>query len=135
VIFFFDENISEYAARMLSCFDRNNEMRAGDNWVPKGTPDKDLLPKVASWGDKTVVVSGDARILKNKVERKVLKECNLTFVYLAPGWTKLPWEDFAWRIVKVWPDVVKNVEQAPQPLVFEVSGQLKVQAVSRISSL
>lgn len=135
MIFFFDENISEYAARMLSYFDRKNEMRAGDAWVRKGTPDKDWLPVVASWGDKVIVVSGDARILTNKVERKVLKESNVAFVYLARGWTQLQWEEYAWKIVKVWPGIVKNVEQAPYPSVFEVSMGLKVQAESLISKL
>ncbi len=120
---------------MLSYFDRNNEMRASIAYFPKGTHDKDWLPVVASWGDKIVVVSGDARILKNRVERQVLKECKLGFVYLAPGWTKLQWEEYAWKIVKVWPDIVKNVEQTPYPSVFEVSMGLKVQAESLISKL
>jgi len=132
VIFFFDENISEYAARMLGYFDRKNEMRASVDYFKKGTPDTDWLSTVAKWGDKTVVVSGDARILLNKVERQVLKECKLTCVYLARGWTKLPWEESAWRIVKAWPDIVKNVEQAPYPSVFEVSLGPKVQAEGRI---
>ncbi|MBN2020637.1 MAG: hypothetical protein JW749_10490 [Sedimentisphaerales bacterium] len=132
MIFFFDECISEYAARMLGSFDRRNEMRASIDNFDKGTPDEEWLPKVSSWGDRTVVVSGDARILRNQVQRQVLKECKIAFVYLAPGWTKLPWEEYAWRIVKVWPDIVKNVEQAPYPSVFEVSLGLKVQPEGRI---
>ncbi len=96
------------------------------------------MEEIASWNDNetTVVVCGDGRILKNKVEKQVLKESNLMFVYLARGWTTLEWPVFAWKIVKVWPDIVRNVEQAHYSMLFEVAvGGLKVQSISRISDL
>jgi len=64
-----------------------------------------------------------------------LKECNLMFVCLAPGWPRLPWDDYAWKIVKVWPDIVKNVAQARYPMVFEVTVGLKILIIGQISKL
>lgn len=58
------------------------------------------------------------------------------FVLLASGWTNLEWRDIAWKIVKVWPDVIRNVEQARYPMVFEVTvGTLKIRPMGRVSSL
>ena len=135
MIFFFDENISPYAAYMLSHFDREHQMRASIDSFERGTPDTTWMPIVASWDGDPVVVSGDGRILRNRAERQVLKECGRMFVYLAAGWTKLPWEEFAWRIVRVWPDVTNSVKEARYPMVFEVSGGLKVQPIGRIDKL
>ena len=135
MIFFFDENISEYAARMLAAFDRNNEMRAAVDHFERGTPDTEWIPVVASWDDDPVAVCADGRILKNKVERHVLRECELMFVYLATGWTHTPWEEYAWKIVKAWPQIVKNVGEARYPMLLEVSTRPKVQSIGRIDSL
>jgi hypothetical protein len=135
VIFFFDACVSRYVAYMLGHFDRNHQMRASVDHFKEGTPDKEWMPVVASWGDDVVVVSGDGRILRNRAEKQVLKECRRTFVCLAPVWPKLPWEEYAWRFVKVWPDIIKNVQQARYPTVFEVSHNLKVQSTGRIDQL
>ena len=138
MIFFADECISKNAAYMLDIFERQHQVRACLDYFDKGTPDIDWMQAIASWNktETTVAVCGDGRILKNKVQKRVLKECELMFVYLAPGWTNLQWSVFGWKIVKVWPDIVKNVEQARYPMLFEVAaGGLKIQARGRISNL
>lgn len=138
MIFFTDENISKNAAYMLDNFEQKHEVRACLDYFDRGTPDTEWMRVVASWdeSDTTVVVCGDGRILKNKVEKQVLKECGLMFVLLAPGWLHLEWSVFGWKIVKAWPHIVKNIEQARYPMVFEVpvSG-LKIQTRGRISNL
>jgi hypothetical protein len=101
MIFFFDECISHHAVAMIGQFDRDHEMRASVHYFDPGAPDTEWMPIVASWGNDSVVVSGDGRILRNRVERKVLRDCRRSFVCLAPGWTKLPWSEYAWKIVKV----------------------------------
>jgi hypothetical protein len=135
VTFFTDENISEYLARMLESFDRKNEIRAHADYFKKGTPDAEWMREVAGWGSDIVAVCGDGRILKNAAERKVLKECNLMFVHLASGWTCLPWEEIAWKFIKAWPSIVKEVCQANHPMLFEVSVNGKISSKGRISSL
>lgn len=136
MIFFTDECISKNAAYMLNHFELKYEVRAYSDYFTQGTPDSEWMQKVASWDDVTVAICGDGRILKNKVERQVLKECDLMFVLLASGWTTLQWTVFGWKIVKAWPDIVRNVEQARYPTVFEVTvGNLKVRSRGRTSDL
>lgn len=135
VIFFADENISEYLARMLDIFDRKNEIRAHADYFDKGTPDAEWMQKVASWSKDVVAICGDGRILKNKAERKVLKECNLMFVHLASGWTRLPWEEQVWKLIKAWPNIREQVSCARFPMLFGVSVNGKVGSRGRISSL
>jgi len=138
VILFTDENISKNAAYMLGYVEPQHQVRAFVDYFKSGTPDTVWMREVALWNEDetTVIVCGDGRILKNRVEKQVLKECGLMFVLLASGWTNLEWRDFAWKIVKVWPDVIKNVEQARYPMVFEVmAGTLKIHPRGRISAL
>jgi len=135
VIFFFDENIPECAARMLGIFDRKHEMRPLLDHFPKATPDIEWIREVAQWAGDPVAVCADGRILRNEVEKRVLKECGLMFVYLASGWTHTKWDTYAWKIVKVWPEIVRNVEEARFPIILMVTTGLKVQSLGRIDSL
>ena len=134
MIFFTDENIPKWAAYMLDIFDRDHNIRASVDYFDEGTKDEEWIRAVARWDDP-VAVCGDGRILKNRAERRVLKECGLMFVFLARGWTNLPWPDYAWKIVKVWPAIVKNVRQVRYPVLFEVTPRLKIQLRCRISDL
>lgn len=132
MIVLFDENFPLAATLMLGYFDKNHEMRHNSDYY-KGTPDTEWMPEVSKWG-KTAVVSMDGRILRNKVERHVLCRSGLDFVYLKKTWSHLPWHDFAWRIIKIWPDRARSLEQAKVPMVFEVTA-MKIQPVGRVSSL
>ncbi len=135
MIFFADENIPPKAARILSIFDPKYQVRAYTDYFEQGVPDVEWMQEVASWDDKPVVLGGDGRILTNKAEKQVLKECDLAFVFLKRGWTKLPWTEFAWKIIKAWPEIIKNVEQARYTMVFEVAvNSLKIES-NRISHL
>jgi hypothetical protein len=119
--FFFDENFPINATRILDIFDLDNEMRHCTDLFEKGTPDVEWIEKLSKIDSKSVVVSHDGRILRNKVERKALVECNLTFVYFTGIWAHTPWNEFVWRIVKIWPNIIKNVSQIRKPTIFEVT--------------
>lgn len=121
MIFFTDECFMYKANALLEAFDRNNEIRALLDHFERGTPDTVWISKIAQWAPKPVVVCGDGRILRNKVERKVLRDAELTFVCLASGWTNLSWDVFAWKIIKVWPAIVQSAGAVIRPTVFEVS--------------
>lgn len=138
MIFFTDENIPIKAAQMLGIFEEKHQIRACQDWFERGTPDTDWMAEVSSWDESetTVVVGGDSRILKNEVEKQVLKDSKLTFVLLAQRWLHLEWPVYAWKIIKVWPNIVQTVEQVRYPMVFKVAvGGLKIQTIGRISNL
>ena len=91
---------------------------------------------MGEWDPKPIVIGGDGRILKNKAERAALRQADLSFIYLTSGWTNLEWPVFAWKIIKVWPDVVRNVETARMPTVYEVGpGNLKVKRIGDTARL
>jgi len=136
MIFFADESISLSAARMLDIFDQKHQIRHHSDSFEAGTPDPEWLKTIASWEGDIVVLCADGRILTNRVQRQVLKECELTFVYLSRGWTNLEWADIAWKIIKIWPKIVQSVEEAQQPMVFEVPvSALKVRSLGSIRNL
>jgi len=136
VICYIDENIPIKAAQILDAFDGQNEIRSLLDWFERGTPDIEWMKKITLWDKSPVVISGDSRILTNKAEKQILKECNLMYVLVAQGWLHLEWPRFAWRIIKIWPSIVTNVKQARCPMIFKVpvSG-LKIENIGRISNL
>ena len=136
MIFLADENFIVHAVRLLEVFDQENEIRHLTDHFSKGTPDTTWLNSVARWDPKPTVIGGDGRIIRNRVERAALRTADLSFIYLASGWTNLEWAVFAWKIVKVWPDIVRNVETARRPTVFEVKpGSLKVERIGETAKL
>ena len=112
MIFFTDENLPTRMAPLLNVFDSDNAFLALEGKFDKGTPDKVWMSTIAHWEEKPVVLSGDGRILKNQAERAILRECDLTFVYFTSGWMNADWPTHAWKIIKVWPAIVRNVSRA-----------------------
>ena len=138
MIFFTDENISTNAAHMLDIFDRENQIRACLDYFRAGISDTEWMRGIASWNELCSVIAlcGDGRIIKNEVEKQVLKECGLTFVLLAPGWLHLQWDTYAWKIIRIWPEIVKNIKEARYPMLFDVPvNNLKIRAIGRINTL
>jgi len=126
--FFTDECFIYKANALLEAFDREHQIIPLLDRFEAGTPDTDWLPSIARWSPKPVIICGDARILKNQVERAALKEAKLMFVLLASGWTQTPWHTYAWKIIKVWPRIVEVTSKTLRPTVFEVSvSTLKVE--------
>jgi hypothetical protein len=133
MIFFTDECFMYKANKLVEAFDRDNVIKPPLDHFSAGTPDVEWIPAVAAWTPKPTIVCGDGRILRNKVERQVLKEAALTFICLSKGRTNLEWSVFAWKIIKVWPTIVISA-QAIKPTVFEVSAAtLKVEKSYQLS--
>lgn len=120
MIFITDENIPSQANKMLEAFDRAHQIRPLTDYFPKGTPDIQWIAGLGGWNPKPAVLSGDSRILRNSVEAQVLKEAKLMWAALGRGWINIQWEEFAWKIIKVWPDVRNGIVRAIRPAVFEV---------------
>ena len=135
MIFITDENISDRLARMLDLFDQDNEIHPLSDYHDKGTEDIVWMKSLSEWEESPVIVGGDGRILKNNAEKKIFKESNFTYFLLKSGWLHLPWEVFAYKMIKVWPDIVKNISRATYPMLFEVSPQLKIVSHGRVSRL
>ena len=121
---------------MLEIFDLEHEVRHLIDYFPRGTADTAWIHAIAQWDPRPIVLAGDGRILRNKAEAAVLRDANLSFVFLAGGWSNLPWETQAWKLLRVWPDIVRNVLRARMPTIFEVAvGTGKIRRISDTKSL
>jgi len=120
VKFFLDANISDRLARILEIFDVENQIRALSDEFAPNTPDVEWLGTLARESEKSAVLCGDGRILRNRAEAQVLRESGLTMFVLAPGWMNLRWEDQAWKMLKTWPRIVDNALKVRRPSIFRV---------------
>ena len=130
-----DENFTPKMAQLLSAFDRTYTITPLTDHFARSTPDVDWMRGLSTWDPAPAVLCGDGRILRNRVERTVLKEADLMFVYLASGWTNIPWPVQAWKIIKVWPDIIKEVSRSRDPSLIEITVKLKVDNKGPISRL
>lgn len=125
--FFMDRNLPKQMARLLEAFDRTSEIRhLDDSEFADTTADIDWLRTISKWNPKPVVLCGDGRILRHPAESQALRAAELTFFHLAEGWVNLQWNDQAWKIIKVWPGIVRDA-QPRRPTVYRVTVQLKVE--------
>lgn len=134
MIFFADESVPIAAVRMLEHFDARNEVRALEDHFPKGVSDREWMPEIARWDPKPNVIAGDGRILRNPSEQQVLRDCDLTYFYLSGGLMNLEWDQFAWKLIKVWPDIRRNAERIRAATVFEVAGGSSLKVVRRFAT-
>lgn len=134
--FFTDENISEHLARMIACFDRANDICIHCDHFEKGTRDDVWVPRIAAWEPKPVVVLGDGRLLRNPGLKLIAKESQFSYVVMGESFMRTAWTDQAWKLVKVWPDVVKATQHVRRPTIFDVKiSSLKVQPRHATSEL
>lgn len=135
MVFFLDRNLPEALARMLGNYDRKHTVIWLDDKFDKSATDPEWLMTVAKWDPVPVVVSGDGRILKNPAERRVLRGLPLTCFFFAPGWFDFKWHDFAWKAIKVWPEIVRSA-QPRHPSIFRVPvSAAKVELIGATSSI
>jgi hypothetical protein len=136
VIYLADENFQRQAVQLLKAFDQKITIRYLTDEFGRGVKDIDWLASAGRMEPKPVILSGDGQILKNRVEKSTFRQAELIYVLLAPGWIHLEWREFAWKIVKAWPDIVKSTQRVARPSVFEVKvGSLKVSLISQTARL
>lgn len=124
--FFLDENLPRRFGPLLSAFDREHTFECHHTNFGAGIPDVDWMSVLGKRDEKPAIVCGDGRILRNPAELAALKDAGLTFVCLLPAWVHMTWHHQAWKMIKYWPEVVKNVVNAKRPSVFDVTGRGKV---------
>jgi hypothetical protein len=100
--------------------DRFHEKTVDVEWIKALAADRSPLP----W----VILSGDGNILKNKVERRALREASLPFFCMAPQWVKMPMEEYAWKFMKAWPKI-KKMADPYSPLIYQLSAGQSLELV------
>ena len=97
--FFFDRCISWRLAAMVDAYEVDHTARHHDrdDRFNERTPDAEWLSVLAE-DDPPWVISGDSRILRNRVERQALREANLTFFCMSRQWGRMPIAEYAWKV-------------------------------------
>jgi PIN like domain len=111
--FFFDRNMSIYLARMVDVYERGAHMiihHDDDGRFGPTTPDIDWIGALAADDPVWIVLSGDGRILRNRAEWAALQEARLTFFCMTKAWTHMSFHEYAWKFLKIWPDVVERAK-------------------------
>jgi hypothetical protein len=121
--FFFDRCVSIRIARMLAAFDRLHQVTHQDDDArfDNDTPDVELIRLIAEDDPKPVLITADVTQRKDPIERKALRESQLTVVFLRRGFHQLTFHQQAVKLLTIWPEVVKHVERVREPTAFEIS--------------
>jgi hypothetical protein len=128
--FFFDANTSWRISNMLAAYTEglhqvvhitkhsdflhNNTPIGGNN-----TPDEEFLEKLSQGGLDWKIISGDNRIINTAHQRAALIKSGLTFFCLDRNWSRARASDQAWKIVKLWDDIVGLARQ-PGQSIYEI---------------
>jgi len=116
--------MSVYLARMIDAFERDHTIRHHDE-DPRFTPTTADTEWISIFGGDDppwIIISGDGRILRNKSELAALREAKLTFFCMSKQWMHMSKHEYAWKLLRVWPEIVENARLATSPMLFEVSG-------------
>jgi hypothetical protein len=128
--FFFDRNFSYRIARMVAVYELEHTVRHHDDDArfDQKTTDIEWLKALGGDPDPWAIISGDGRILKNKVERQALEGTGFQFFCLSRPWMKMKFHEQAWKFIKVWPEIVEAATTV-RHRIFEISGgkSLKVE--------
>ncbi len=121
--FFFDRNMSPRLARMVDIYERDHSVIHHDDdgrFIPT-TTDIDWIQVLADDRPPWIVLSGDGRILKNRVEAAALNEAKLTFFCMTKTWSHMEIHEYVWKFIKIWPEIVQ-LAKVSTPRIFEVAG-------------
>jgi hypothetical protein len=131
--FFFDANMSYRIADMIAAlcqdahtifhitrhkdFAHNNIFSPNGRIIGNNTPDIEWMRKLGGSGIDWKIISGDMDIIDTAHERAALLECRLTFFACDHSWTKIKAPEQAWKIVKLWEEIVRHAE-LPGPSLY-----------------
>jgi hypothetical protein len=125
--FFFDANISRRIANMVAAlcedvhvvlhitqhksFIHNNNESGGNS-----TPDIEWITTLGESEEDWKIISGEANIIDTAHERAALIESRLTFFSLDRNWAKASATEQAWKMVKIWDEIVRHASDPGQSL-------------------
>lgn len=131
--FFFDRCMPIRVARMVNAYESDHTIRHHDEdarFRPT-TTDEEWITALGADDPPWVALSGDGRILTNKVMRVRLQQTGRRFFYMASPWMSMKIHEYAWKFIRIWPQIVDAAIHSKTQL-FEVAGgrALKVRAMT-----
>jgi hypothetical protein len=110
--FFFDRCVPFTLARMIREYEGSHDHQIFHHdegrRFRRDTPDDEWIKALAEDGrPRWIILSGDGRILTNRINRQALLDAKLSFFCLSHQWMNMKFHDQAWRFVKAWAGIVK----------------------------
>ena len=128
--FFFDANVSRRIANMIAALEegyhhvihitQHPEFAPGNNRSGNSTEDVEYLRVLGADSERWVVISGDSDIIDTDHERAALIQSGLTFFALDDHWGRASVAEQAWKLVKMWGEIVRFAAQ-PGPGFYRVN--------------
>lgn len=79
----------------------------------EATPDVEWIQTIGQQGD-WVIISGDLRITRNRVERRVWIESGLTAFFFGDAWSRKEYWKKAADLIAWWPDITRTARAFPR---------------------
>lgn len=100
------------ALRVLAEVQQYEIVHLSERFERRDISDEDWIRVLAADGD-WVIVSGDPRISRGKVERQAWLESGLTAFFFGKGWASRSYWKLAADLVSWWPTIVLTAREAP----------------------
>jgi len=130
--FFFDTSISHRIPAAINALKEDIETPQSKSEIlhlrekfKSNVDDYDWLNTLVLEGG-WVVVSADPRITRNELQKKIWREKNIVLFVLEKGWRGQKLWDRAWRLVRVWPDILKTAKKAKPGSAYKISVHCKI---------
>jgi hypothetical protein len=122
--FFFDANVSPRISKILAVLNEKEHeithipehplFTQNNNQYGNSTTDIEVIETLSKENNRWSVVSGDINIINTAHERAALIKSGLSFFALDKNWGKAGVMEQAWKIIKIWNDIVRHAS-ARQP--------------------
>ena len=124
--FFCDNNISIKIAKMLNILAEPHHkiIHLTDEYDPD-TPDPVWLTEIKP--KDYVIITGDYKIGTNPLQREALRDSGKVTFFLQKGWMNLNLYIMASQLIKIFPDIVRTVNEANPKSVFGITKYGKIE--------
>ena len=117
--FFFDNCLSPRLAQALNILDEKHKVTHLRKKFREDVDDPEWIRVLSDEGN-WVVVSSDARILRNPQNREAWRQSRLTGFFFKKGWANFRMWEQTWRAVRWWPEITKQAERVQPGVGFWV---------------
>jgi hypothetical protein len=119
---FIDNNLPPRLAKAINCLvepDGHNVIHLRERFAAN-TPDVEWIAALGREGG-WIIITADHDIVRRQAEKVIWRQANLVAFLLSRGWAAFGPIDQAWRLIKLWPNIEKQVELAAPGSVYSLT--------------
>ncbi len=119
---FIDNNLPPRLAKAIHCLvepDGHQVTHLRERF-PANAPDVDWIATLGKEGG-WVIITADHDIVRRQAEKAIWRQVGLVAFLLSRGWAAFSPVDQAWRLIKLWPSIEKQVALAAPGSVYSLT--------------